>query len=163
MFRSKPGGDSKVQLPVTPFLDMTFQLLFFFMASFNPADQEGQIDMALPANGGVNGPVAPPVGPPDCQADVTVLVRSRLDGINDGEISALFVRDDLGREEPIEGGLNALRDFLARKRGGPAGKEAVKVEADASLRVRNLSKVMDACRQAGFKNVGLVEPPGAVP
>jgi biopolymer transport protein ExbD len=32
---------------VTPMLDMTFQLLFFFVLNFKPVAQEGQVDMSL--------------------------------------------------------------------------------------------------------------------
>ena len=49
MHRKKPGADSKITLPITPMLDMTFQLLFFFIINFHPADLEGQMDMALPS------------------------------------------------------------------------------------------------------------------
>ena len=47
--RKKPEADSKIVLPITPMLDMTFQLLFFFIINFHPADLEGQMDMALPS------------------------------------------------------------------------------------------------------------------
>ena len=49
MRRTTGPNESKIVLPITPMLDMTFQLLFFFITSFNPADQEGQIEMALPS------------------------------------------------------------------------------------------------------------------
>ncbi len=42
---------SKGILPITPMLDMSFQLLFFFIFNFNPADMEGAVEMALPAGG----------------------------------------------------------------------------------------------------------------
>ena len=36
-----------VTLPITPMLDMSFQLLFFFMATFNPTDREGAQILAI--------------------------------------------------------------------------------------------------------------------
>ena len=33
---------STVELPITLMLDMTFQLLFFFIITFNPGQREGQ-------------------------------------------------------------------------------------------------------------------------
>jgi biopolymer transport protein ExbD len=48
MHHSKPGHGSKVQLPITPMLDVALQLLFFFIINFNPADREGQVELALP-------------------------------------------------------------------------------------------------------------------
>src|SRR5688572_27649954 len=41
---------TEVQLPITPMLDMAFQLMFFFLATFNPQQQkEGQMDLSLPS------------------------------------------------------------------------------------------------------------------
>src|SRR5207245_6219274 len=41
---------TEVTLPITPMLDMAFQILFFFIATFNPvAASEGQMDLSLPA------------------------------------------------------------------------------------------------------------------
>ena len=34
---------------VTPMLDMTFQLLFYFIINFKPAIEEGQLDLSLPS------------------------------------------------------------------------------------------------------------------
>ena len=38
---------TEVTLPITPMLDMSFQLLFFFMATFNPTDPEGAQALAM--------------------------------------------------------------------------------------------------------------------
>src|SRR5262245_47594208 len=40
-----------VSMPIVPFLDLTFQLLFFFIVTFNPGKVEGQMAMNLPAQG----------------------------------------------------------------------------------------------------------------
>jgi biopolymer transport protein ExbD len=42
------GTTPEVALPVTPMLDVAFQLLFFFIMTFHPADLEGQIELSLP-------------------------------------------------------------------------------------------------------------------
>src|SRR5947209_2126640 len=101
MRRHKPDNDSKISLPITPMLDMTFQLLFFFITSFNPADQEGQIDMALPSEDikaahkkeDVKPDASPDKNPLEFPSDFTVKVRTQLDKENDGEISDLAVRN----------------------------------------------------------------------
>ena len=166
MHRHKPDNESKVSLPITPMLDMTFQLLFFFITSFNPADQEGQIDMALPSEEvkqahkaeDVKKDAEPDKNPLEFPSDFTVKVRTQLDGQNDGEISALFVRNIEGKEDPIEGGLTGLQNYLAKKRDEMTNKENIKVQGDTKLKVRSLMRVMDVCRQAGFKNVSMVPP-----
>src|SRR5262249_32143547 len=37
-----------VELPITPMLDMSFQLMAFFILTFRPLPQEGQLAMYLP-------------------------------------------------------------------------------------------------------------------
>lgn len=55
--KHKPGTDFvEPDLPITPMLDMSFQLLAFFIMTFNPAPTEGQIALALPKDEG--GPSA---------------------------------------------------------------------------------------------------------
>jgi len=167
MPRSKPPNESKIVLPITPMLDMTFQLLFFFIVNFSPADQEGQIDMALPSEDitqahkpeDAKPDVAPDKNLLEFPSDFTVKVRTQLDGTNDGDISALSVRNIEGKEEPIpDTDLTRLRDYLAKKREDMPNKDNIKVQGDKKLKVRSLMKVMDVCRQAGFKNVSMVAP-----
>jgi biopolymer transport protein ExbD len=163
MHRLRPENGSRVTLPITPMLDMTFQLLFFFITSFNPADQEGQVDMALPSNETRAGRLNPPNGgeAPEFPSDFTVKVRTRIDGVNDGDISDLSVRNIEGKEEPIRNGsLTELRDYLAKKREEMTNKDNIKVQGDSKLKVKSLMKVMDVCRQVGFKNVSMVPPEG---
>jgi len=166
MHRSKPPNESKIVLPITPMLDMTFQLLFFFIVNFSPADQEGQIEMALPSEDITQAhkpedakAEAPDKDPLEFPSDFTVKVRTQLNGVNDGDISALSVRNIEGKEEPIpETDLTRLRDYLAKKREEMTNKDNIKVQGDMKLKVRSLMKVMDVCRQAGFKNVSMVPP-----
>ena len=52
--RHRDKGDPPVEvtLPITPMLDMSFQLLAFFVMTFQSANAlEGQIDMLLPRGG----------------------------------------------------------------------------------------------------------------
>lgn len=162
--RSKPPNESKVSLPITPMLDMTFQLLFFFIINFNPADQEGQIEMALPSENitaAKDNKPDPSKGadkdPLEFPSDLTVTVRTQRDGINDGEISALFVRNAEGKESPVDG-LEGLKADLKKRREELSQKDNIKVQGDGKLKVRSLMKVMDACKAAGFKNVSMVPP-----
>ena len=39
----------EVDIPVTPMLDMTFQLLAFFILTYHPSSLEGQMEFSLPA------------------------------------------------------------------------------------------------------------------
>ncbi|MBY0460435.1 MAG: biopolymer transporter ExbD, partial [Gemmataceae bacterium] len=49
-------------LPITPMLDMSFQLLAFFIMAFRPAVTENQLTLALPkADGGKTSPPPSPI------------------------------------------------------------------------------------------------------
>src|SRR4051812_32054921 len=104
-------------------LDMTFQLLFFFIVNFKatPTMQEGELAMALPseqATSNPNNPVAQPK-PHDAEiefpSDLTVKVRTQLVEGNAGFISAMSIQHDAD-EKPVEGGLKGLKAALEAKR-----------------------------------------------
>jgi biopolymer transport protein ExbD len=161
----KPG-DSKIVLPITPMLDMSFQLLFFFIFNFNPADLEGAVEMALPSEKDKAAHKKEDVDPraradkdptPEFTSDLTVKIRTQMDGRNDGEISALTVRKLEGTEDPVDG-LAGLKKYLVEKRAGVSNKEAIKIQGDGKLKVRSMIKVMDVCREAGFPNISFVPP-----
>jgi biopolymer transport protein ExbD len=60
--RKKTKGADPVDpdLPITPMLDMSFQLMAFFIFTFRPAPTEGQILLALPkSEGGGQGLPSP--------------------------------------------------------------------------------------------------------
>ena len=165
MARRKIPSDGKITLPITPMLDMTFQLLFFFIMNFNPADLEGQMDMSLPSeeikankNDKPDPTVAPPKTPdPEFPSDLTVQVRTQNAEGSEGGISAIFVKGIDGKEDPVNG-LDGLMKYLEDKRATVTHKEAIKIRGDNKLRIKHLMKVMDTCKEAGYTNTSLVPP-----
>src|SRR3954468_2099831 len=100
----KPRGGEpkqKINLPITPMLDMTFQLLFFFIMNFHPADLEGQMDVSLPSEEHIchppEGLPARPERPPEFPSDLTVIVRAHGGGGPEGGIANLWIRTIEGR------------------------------------------------------------------
>jgi biopolymer transport protein ExbD len=152
MSRRNSQADAKIALPIAPMLDMTFQLLFFFIMNFNPADLEGQMEAALPAPVREVGEMVAAPQAPALPAGLTVEVRA---GIRGG-ISALSLRGADGRAVPLDG-LDALGTRLADM---PASmREGVlRISADARLSVEHLMRVIDTCKAAGFANTALVAP-----
>jgi biopolymer transport protein ExbD len=53
----EPGPE--VTLPITPMLDMSFQLLFFFMVIFNPTDPEAAQTLAMARDSALIQPAGP--------------------------------------------------------------------------------------------------------
>jgi biopolymer transport protein ExbD len=97
--RGRQMMETEVQLPITPMLDMAFQLLAFFVFTFTPsALEEGAIDMNLPAVGEAQAKtpenVVPDV-PSDVElpkdVDVTVRITSPKEGQERGDVNQIYV------------------------------------------------------------------------
>lgn len=109
----------EVAMPITPMLDMAFQLMFFFITTFalNPqglsADdsrkqddkREGQMDLSLPAKEVGNPAKGRKDGIPEfdevmkLDSEVTVRIRGRNNGIDRGQIDAISISGSAGDEE----------------------------------------------------------------
>jgi biopolymer transport protein ExbD len=166
MRRNKEGSGIEPTLPITPMLDMAFQLLAFFIFTYHPSDLEGQMDLSLPAEQTAQAQKLQDVNPTDkpdknqtleLPADVTVIVNTQRDGVNDGQISALHVEERAGQTHPNN--LEQLKAELTKMRQRLDNKEAIKIQGDAKLKWESIVKVMDACHAAGFPNISFVPPP----
>jgi biopolymer transport protein ExbD len=166
MSRHKPSATSGIEpnLPITPMLDMSFQLLMYFIINFNPADLEGQMDLALPLD-----PVSPAKKEPDPKAapakddtleipaDLTVVVGTQLDGANVGLASSFQLQSRSGDRNI--GNFSDLKKELTDAREKAQNKEAIKLQAHGKLKWSEAIKVMDTIRDAGFNNISFVAPP----
>jgi biopolymer transport protein ExbD len=166
--RPNKNDDPGVVLPITPMLDMAFQLLAFFIFVYHPSDLEGQMDLNLPANKEAAAEV-PPDQPkpadmedqPIVEADISVVLRTQHDGQRDGEISQILIREGPD-EAPVEN-EDALLKQLTERRSKLTNKEGIKLQGDGRLKWAKIVSIMDVCRKAGFKDVGFAPPPDLVP
>src|SRR3954465_14992618 len=103
MRKKKHEPETQIVLPVTPMLDMTFQLMFFFLTTFNPSSiKEGQMDLSLPAKSDAAARNSNEVKTDaeshkeevDDKAVVTINLRGQKDPRNRGKISYLTVNTD---------------------------------------------------------------------
>jgi biopolymer transport protein ExbD len=163
--RRKPEAGPEPTLPVTPMLDMAFQLLAFFVMTYHPSDLEGQMDLSLPSENITRADKQENVDPnskPDpnraleLPANLTVIVRTQMDNVNNGRISALTLQDDSG-PHPVDN-LDTLSTELKERSKTVDNKENIKIQADAKLKWEAVIQVMDVCQQAGFKNISFVTP-----
>ena len=111
-------------LPITPMLDMTFQLLAFFITTFNPTPSEGHLDLALPKLEGGQAATATPVVTIDEEDEFTV----QVDSTPEGGIAGIKVLEKGAAEGKALGTdtsklFSFLKDRTASK-GGKAGKGA---------------------------------------
>jgi biopolymer transport protein ExbD len=164
--RRKEEAGIEPTLPITPMLDMAFQLLAFFIFTYHPSDLEGQMDLSLPSEAISKAdrpenqdPKAQSAKDPNLElpADLTIMVRTQRDGVNDGAISALDVETRAGKEHVDN--LDALREYLKKQRATAENKESIKIQGDGKLKWNSIVQVMDACHEAGFNNISFVPPP----
>jgi biopolymer transport protein ExbD len=167
MMNKRRNNESGLEptLPITPMLDMAFQLLAFFIFTYHPSDLEGQMDLSLPVEAASRAERPENVDPQaqanrnaalELPADLTVIIRTQHDGVNDGLISALRVEDRSGSTD-IDN-LEKLRAHLKEAHGKAENKEAIKIQGDGRLKWDGIVQVMDVCREAGFANISFVPP-----
>ena len=158
--RKRRKTQESVELNLAAMLDMAFQLLTFFILTFRPAPQEGQIDLMLPpprtAAVGVQPPITERVDP---LADLTTLVIEVLSG-DDGTIGTMEVG---GRRVD---GLSQLDRRLARLLSDPGLPfQQVSIHVGSGLRYDALMNVIDVCSRqklpggAALSKLSFVELP----
>ena len=194
MTRDRSGmAEPKPAVPITPMLDLTFQLLFFFITLFNPNAGakrfiEGQMDLTLPGtsagkkdsakqakdpeNVKPDAPSNPKVTEDDEEnldlpSDVTVTVRTQKTADKEdkgrGIISDLAVEDRAGTTQI---GVDASLQELTnflKDLRERSSHVSVTVQGDSKLKWEEMVRVMDACRRAGFDSVGFGQPPDFTP
>jgi biopolymer transport protein ExbD len=100
-------------LPITPMLDMSFQLLAFFIMTFKPAPTEGQIAMMLPKETGGQNTSSPPSITDESNKPVHYIVQVAAD--DNGHIEKMTLSEEGSPALPKDLGANveAYRDELA--------------------------------------------------
>jgi biopolymer transport protein ExbD len=147
--RAIETGHIDPDLPITPMLDMTFQLLAFFIMTFNPTPSEGHLDLALPKE--VGGPAqVMPNTPLDEEDEVTV----QVDADPNGGIAGIKVLEKGAAEgRPLGADSAALFKFLKDRaaRLGKVGK--LRLEMADTLSYQFVVKLIDEATRAGYKHV----------
>lgn len=155
-----------VVLPITPMLDMTFQLLTFFIFTYHPAAIEGELSFSLPVLTNPRGDVPDPgpLLPPDIDTSeneqINILLKAQRDGIHDGVLSAVLVQPAGGGETALAG-LDELHQYLDKQRVTGALKTtgSIRLQSEGKLKYAFVIKAMDSCKQAGFVRIDFVPPP----
>jgi biopolymer transport protein ExbD len=163
--RSKPDPSLDVELPITPMLDVAFQVLLFFILTYHPAQfVEGQMELALPD--AAKAQAATPLeakpdpsmpGEAELPSEITVVVRTKHDGSHDGGISQISVQERQGSQDFPD--QETLRKYLEEARSGLTNQNDIKIRAESELKYGSVIEIMDACTRAGFRSVGFGPPP----
>jgi hypothetical protein len=143
--RRRQGTDYvEPDLPITPMLDMSFQLLSFFIMTFQPTKTEGQIMVALPAQKGGGDNVPSALDKADEPVQITARVTAGANGkmasihvftTSEGagekkEVDAVEFRVTEGSEQTAVRGYfdNLRKRYAAAKAAGKVAKLSLEIE-----------------------------------
>jgi biopolymer transport protein ExbD len=153
----------EVEIPITPMLDLAFQVLLFFILTYQPSSMEGQLEMTLPDMAQAKAakpenvkPSSSATGELELPAEVTVLLYMRRDGARDGSLGRIVVQEKQGNKELPD--KAALEKYLASIRTGLANTHDIKLAGDGDLKNGVTMEIMDVCTRAGFTNIALGKP-----
>jgi biopolymer transport protein ExbD len=157
----RPGPPDDVLFPVTPMLDMAFQLLAFFILTFKAPSAETHLDLDLPATpaalpAGAEGKAQPrPVRTVDSDLENDLLVRAEADDL--GDLKALRLGEATVPSLAVLG--NRLKRYTQLMEGRPL---RVRLVADDRLRYEPAAQIIATCSAAGVATIRLTQP-GATP
>jgi biopolymer transport protein ExbD len=138
-------------LPIVPMLDMCFQLLAFFIMTFNPTPTEGHLDLALPKLTGGDTSVTPTTPSIDEDDEFTVQVDSTPEG---GIASINVLEKGAAAAKPLGTDTGKLYAYLKERtanKGGKVGK--LRMELGETLNYQYVIKLIDESSRAGYKQV----------
>jgi biopolymer transport protein ExbD len=143
-------------LPITPMLDMSFQLLAFFIMTFKPAPTEGQIALTLPKEEGGQNISIP--SPTDDNKPKHYIVR--VTAADNGTIEKMTIVEEGAANpegEPLGADVakfHAKLSKLSSDLGGKPGK--VTLEIAKKLIQEYVVQLVDQGIRAGFSDISPV-------
>jgi biopolymer transport protein ExbD len=156
MSRRRQGTDFvEPDLPITPMLDMSFQLLAFFIMTFRPAPTEGQIAMTLPKEEGGESLSAPS---PFDEKPVRYIIR--VEATDTGQIKRMTLKEADSANEPKDLGSDPktyaaeLAKLAELNRGKPPAKLTLEIEP--KLVQGYVVQLLDNGVRAGFTDIAPV-------
>jgi biopolymer transport protein ExbD len=169
MHRRQRHGTDFVEpdLPITPMLDMSFQLLAFFIMTFKPTPTEGQIAMSLPPPEQGGGAGIPNIG----EEKPTKWVI-RVGATESGQIASINLREgdsadasgkDFGPDAAaLQAALRKIYDTernridAAKASGRTIPPPKLLLEIDDRLVQSYVVQLLDAGVQVGFSDIAPV-------
>jgi biopolymer transport protein ExbD len=155
--RRSPPEQVEPDLPITPMLDMSFQLMAFFIFTFRPAPTEGQIAMSLPKEEG--GQTSFSI--PSIDDDKPVKEVVKVQAADNGNIADITAAPETGSFS-LGQDTSKLFAYLKEKAAGDKTPK-LKFEIAERLNYQYVIKLIDEARRAGFTRISpaLLNPPGA--
>jgi biopolymer transport protein ExbD len=168
--RSPESSGVNLGLIITPMLDMSFQILAFFIMTYHPSALEGHLAGSLAAaDNGVNRRFDAEVQPhiarvlDEAMDILTVTITAGETGLPDKVL--LKTAAEAVPIQVADGTMSwnqAKREVsraLQRRRADDPASTAVKLAPDARLRQSHVMEVYDVCKDVGYDRIHFVPPP----
>ena len=152
--RSAEEPPVEVTVPITPMLDMSFQLLSFFILTFRPMPTEGQLAVNLPKVDAAQQVESDPNIPDQQQKDEYVITL--IAGAT-GEVGNISMKGPTGAMGDIQNFADLFDQMKKIPKPADRGAEGVSITLEASndLIYARLIEVMDMAKKAGYESVNL--------
>jgi biopolymer transport protein ExbD len=144
--RKARGAHGTIELNMTAMLDMAFQLLAFFILTFQPGEIETQVSMRMPnekpvtQGSGLELELEPPPKMDDFSFPLVVSVHASAEG-DAGRITVGTQEFQNAPAEQLYASLNSEIESLV----ADTGYDRVNLLADEKLRYESLMRVVDVC------------------
>jgi len=115
----------KIELQMTPMIDIVFQLLVFFIMTFKIVTPEGDFNIKMPLNAPAKGQPNPEMIPP---------MSIRLTAQSSGRLDKIKMGDKVFKN--FESLNAAVRQITGGGAAGPGAAQAAEVEIDADYNLR---------------------------
>lgn len=146
------SGQEKIELQMTPMIDIVFQLLVFFIMTFKIASQEGDFNIKMPL-------AAPSAGSPDEIDLPPIKIRLETDGTGvltrlsmDGRVLPYAFNQTTGRTQ-----MDALRNeviaLIGDERGPGSYQENAEVELDCDFGLNYIYVIEAITAVSGYVDV----------
>jgi biopolymer transport protein ExbD len=145
--------DVQPDLPITPMLDMSFQLMAFFIFTFRPAPTELQIAMALPKEEGGGDSIPSPFDDKPVSFIVTVA------GGANGTIGGMTIREKDGPPggDEIGASIDRYSAELKKRKAALGGRPSkLTLEIGDGVLHEYVVRLLDVGVQAGFEDIAPV-------
>ena len=139
-------------LPITPMLDMSFQLMAFFIITFRPMPTEGQMALALPSMEGGGVSISDPLESEKAK-DVTVSIFAG----GEGRVRKVSYEDETGTKDlgaDPKAYQKALMEAVAMAtKSGSKKVGKLKLQIEKSLLHEYVVQLIDIAYRAGFTDI----------
>lgn len=141
------GGASRTRMqpPLTPMIDVTFQLLLFFLLATTFRQAEGQISAALPQRSGTGG------------LDQTIVRPIRVAILPTAQGGAAFFLDDA--PAPLADAAALHCQLVALRQAYGSDEVPVAIQPRWDVPWQYVVEADNQAHRAGFKGIGIVSAP----